>query len=218
MKAIVVSPHPDDETLGAGGTILKMISQGSEVCWLNITNMKQEYGYSAQAVRVRADEIQRVRQATGYTAFHDLGLKPTALEQYPREALVSAIKRVFDEERPELVFLPFPHDAHSDHGIVYASALACTKAFRAPYVKKVLCMDIISETNYASVPFRPDCYSDITPFIEKKIDIVSYYQSELQPSPFPRSKESILSQAVFHGAACYRKYAEAFQLVKEIIP
>lgn len=58
MKTIVVSPHPDDETLGAGGTILKLISQGAQVVWLNVTNMKQEYGYSLESIEKRTDEIE----------------------------------------------------------------------------------------------------------------------------------------------------------------
>lgn len=42
MKILVISPHPDDETLGACGTVMRLISQGAEAVWLNITNMKTE--------------------------------------------------------------------------------------------------------------------------------------------------------------------------------
>ena len=43
MKALVVSPHPDDETLGAGGTIRRLVTEGHQVAWLNITNLKEDY-------------------------------------------------------------------------------------------------------------------------------------------------------------------------------
>ena len=217
MSAIVVPPHPDDETLGAGGTILKLISQGESVVWLNVTNMKPEYGYSTQLVKKRAAEMDQVRKATGYSAFYDLGLQPAALERYTKTDIISKLKDVFDTIKPELVFLPFPQDAHSDHRIVYECALACTKAFRAPYVRKILCMDIISETNYAAAPFEANCYVDISPFVEKKLKIMELYQSELLAPPFPRSKEGLLAQARYRGSACYCEYAEAFQIVKEII-
>lgn len=217
MRAIVVSPHPDDETLGAGGTILKLISQGANVAWLNVTNMKTEYGYSAPAVKKRAGEMEQVMKTTGYSAFYDLGLQPAALERYAKLDIILKMKDIFDEVKPELVFLPFSQDAHSDHKIVYECAAACTKAFRAPYVRKILCMDIISETNYASVPFDANCYVDISPFMEKKLKIMEFYQSELLDPPFPRSEEGLLAQARYRGSACYCEYAEAFQIVKEII-
>jgi len=123
MRAIVISPHPDDETLGACGTILKMISQGANVIWLNITNMKPEYGYSEWTVKERAREIEQVSAATGYSAFYDLALQPAALEQYSKIDIISKIKAVFDKEKPELVFLPFSHDAHSDHKVVHDCAM-----------------------------------------------------------------------------------------------
>ena len=78
-------------------------------------------------------------------------------------------------------------------------------------------MDIISETNYAAAPFDANCYVDISPFVEKKLKIMEFYQSELLAPPFPRSKEGLLAQARYRGSACYCEYAEAFQIVKEII-
>lgn len=216
MKAVIISPHPDDETLGACGTAMKLISQGNEVVWLNVTNMKEEYGYSAQAVFRRSQEIQCVQRETGYHAFFDLGLRPAALEQYEKADIILRMKDVLEKIRPEIVFLPFSGDVHSDHRIVYDCAAACTKPFRAPYVRRIMCMDILSETNYASEPFPVNCYVDISAFIEKKLQIAAIYQSEFQESPFPRSKEAVLAQAQYRGSACFCKYAEAFQLVKEI--
>jgi len=49
-KIMVVSPHPDDETLGAGGTLLKLKSEGHKIYWLNFTNMAKEYGYDRSGI------------------------------------------------------------------------------------------------------------------------------------------------------------------------
>jgi LmbE family N-acetylglucosaminyl deacetylase len=217
MKLLVISPHPDDETLGACGTVMHLISRGVEAIWLNITNMRTEYGYPAPLVEKRAEEIQRVKEATGYSQFYDLGLKPAALETYEKGEMITSIKKVFDKEQPELVFLPSPHDAHSDHRVVYECAIPCTKTFRAPYVRKVFCMDIISETEYGDAPFSANCFVDISAYMERKIKISEIYGSEFLSSPFPRSKEKVRAQAQYRGAACCAEYAEAFQIVKEII-
>lgn len=179
--------------------------------------MKTEYGYSARRIEDRAEEIRQVKEATGYSRFYDLGLKPTALETYAKGEIIMPIKRVFDEVRPELIFLPFAHDAHLDHRMVYECAIACTKAFRAPYVRKVLCMDIISETDYGDAPFPANSFVDIGAYIENKIEISKIYRSEILSSPFPRSEETIRAQARYRGAACCVEYAEAFQIIKEVI-
>lgn len=217
MKLLVISPHPDDETLGACGTVMRLAAQGVEAMWLNVTNMKTDYGYSAQRVESRAEEIQQVKKATGYSKFYDLGLKPAALETYAKEEIIRRMKEVFDDVRPELVFLPSPYDVHSDHRTVYECAFACTKAFRAPYIRKVLCMEIVSETDYGDKPFPANCFVDVSAFIEKKLNICGIYQSEFLPPPFPRNREVIRAQARYRGAACCSEYAEAFQIVKEII-
>ena len=44
MKTLVVSPHLDDETLGAGGSLLKLKKMGNQIYWLNITDIKTAGG------------------------------------------------------------------------------------------------------------------------------------------------------------------------------
>ena len=59
-KILVVSPHADDEVLGAGGTILKHVQEGDKVYWINVTNAKEEYGYSKEEELQRRQEIEIV--------------------------------------------------------------------------------------------------------------------------------------------------------------
>ena len=42
MKIVVVSPHPDDESLGAGGLIAKHKKAGDQVFWINITDVEEK--------------------------------------------------------------------------------------------------------------------------------------------------------------------------------
>ena len=63
MNILVISPHPDDETLGCGGTLLKHTALGDQVYWLIITKMTQEVGYSEDRIRTRAEEIESVAKS-----------------------------------------------------------------------------------------------------------------------------------------------------------
>lgn len=68
-KLLVLSPHPDDETLGAGGTLLKYKAAGHGIFCLNFTDMKPEYGFSAQEVARRQGEIAEAGRLLGWDGF-----------------------------------------------------------------------------------------------------------------------------------------------------
>ena len=152
MNVLIVSPHPDDETLGAGGTLLKLKEKGHKIYWLNVTNMKTEYGYSAERVSERNKEIQKVKDAYRFDGFWNMEMEPAGMDKYEARVLVSHFKKVFEEVRPELLLIPYGYDVHSDHRIIFDTVYSCTKSFRAPYLKTVLSMEILSETDKGQLP------------------------------------------------------------------
>ncbi|MCR5399774.1 MAG: PIG-L family deacetylase [Lachnospiraceae bacterium] len=216
MNVMVVSPHPDDETLGAGGTLLKLKANGHKIYWLNVTNMTERYGYSKERADERAKEIQKVQSAYGFDGFYDLELEPTGMDKYETGELITKFKEVFEEVKPELLLIPYRYDVHSDHRVIYEAIYSCTKAFRAPYIKTVLCMEILSETDQVQPEngFVPNIFVDVTDYIDKKVDIMKIYKSEIDQAPFPRNEDAIRGLAAFRGATAYQKYSEAFYLVK----
>ncbi len=218
MTLMVISPHADDETLGAGGTILKYKEDGYKVVWLNIANIKEEYGYSKVEVKEKQKQIDLVREAYQINEFIDLELCPAAIHEYSQKELIGKISQCIYKNKPEVLLLPFSEDIHSDHKAVWQAAYACTKSFRYDFIKKVLSMEILSETNFAycNRGFLPNYYIDITKYLKKKIDIMKIYKSELGIHPFPRSIECIEALALLRGCEAGIKYAEAFQCIKTI--
>ncbi len=216
MNVLVISPHPDDETLGAGGTLLKLKEKGHKTHWLNVTNMKTEYGYTKERVTERNEEIKKVISSYSFDSFWNMELEPMGMDKYEIGSLVSQFKKVFEDVKPELLFIPYPYDIHSDHRIIFHTVYSCTKSFRAPYLKIVLRMEILSETDQAQMEhkFTPNVFIDISQYLEKKIDIMKIYKSEIDSPPFPRNEEAIKGLAAYRGATAYYKYSEAFYLIK----
>ena len=134
---------------------------------------------------------------------------------------VRKISKILKEIQPNFLYLPFENDIHSDHSIVFDAAASCTKSFRYPYVKKVMIYETISETEFSIRPdkeqFKPNLWIDISDYIDKKIEIMSLYESEIGKEPFPRSEQNIRSLAKFRGSTAGVLSAEAFILLKEII-
>lgn len=216
MRLLVISPHADDETLGAGGTLLKCRDKGFDIHWLNVTDVKQEYGFDEDREKTRQDEIASINKEYNFMSFHNLSLCPAKSDRYVFGELIEKFCKVIDYVKPDTLLLPHWNDIHSDHRVVFDVVTACTKSFRKPFIKNILCMEILSETNYAvkNDRFRPNCFVDISQYIDKKIEIMRRYNSELAPSPFPRSETNIRGLASYRGSSCYVNFAEAFQIIK----
>src|SRR5262245_14468068 len=149
VTVLVVAPHPDDESLGCGGTLLRHLAQGDVVHWLIVTNMSTASGFAADAVERRQVEITQVAQAYGFAGVDNLQLPPAQLDTLPKGELVRAIGAVIAKVAPQIVYVPFRGDAHSDHGIVFDAVAACTKWFRHPSIRRVLSYETLSETDSA---------------------------------------------------------------------
>lgn len=216
---IVVTPHPDDETLGCGGTLLKYKDLNYELYWLIITNMNENFPQERKIKRQQ--EIDLVAEKYQFDDVFQLNFPAAELDKVPLGNLVGKISEVFLQVKPQIVFTVYPGDIHSDHKIVFDATKACTKWFRYPFVEKVYLYETLSETDFSIDPdangFRPNVYINISEYLEKKIDIMKIYSSEISDFPFPRSEKAIRSLAYLRGAASGYEAAEAFMLLKERI-
>lgn len=218
MKTIVIAPHPDDEVLGVGGTLLRRKAEGAKIAWLIVTAISVESGWSAEKVRQRADETRRITELFGFDEVFALNFPTTQLDRIPMSNLVAGISDIFRSFEPEEVFAPHPSDVHTDHRIVFDAVASCTKWFRYPSVKRVLAYETLSETDFglgADQGFCPNVFVDIEPFLNDKLRAMDIYSSELGAFPFPRSHEAIRALATLRGAASGFMAAEAFELLRE---
>ena len=106
MKVMVVSPHPDDETLGAGGTLLRLKKEGHQIYWLNITDAKEKDGWSASFIKQRKEQIQRVCDFFEFDDTFNLKFPPAKLEMLEKSILIQKIGSCFQTVEPEWIILP----------------------------------------------------------------------------------------------------------------
>ncbi|MCM3079667.1 PIG-L deacetylase family protein [Brevibacillus invocatus] len=219
-NVLVVAPHPDDETLGCGGTLLKHIENGDKVNWLIVTTMFPKVDKDRERLQTRETEIKTVSNMYGFSSVHHLGFETTRLDNIPMSDLVGSIGKIINEVRPEIIYLPYRGDVHTDHKMVFDAAVSCTKWFRYNFVKRILAYETLSETDFGINPdnngFRPNVFVDISPFLNKKLDILRVFKSEMGDFPFPRSEQAVKSQSMLRGATAGCEAAEAFMLLKEI--
>lgn len=220
-KVLVIAPHPDDETLGCGGTLLYLNEKGYSLNWLIITSIKPNMGYTEETIQKRKNEIDNVSNQYQFRQTINLNIPSAEVEAIPQKQLVQSISKVFQDIKPNIVFLPFYNDVHTDHKKIAEAAISCCKWFRHPYIDNVLFYETISETNMninaALKKFEPNVYVNIVDYLNPKIEIMNIYQSEVAEFPFPRSKKAIESLAFLRGSECGAQAAEAFELLRAII-
>ena len=214
---LVVAVHPDDETLGCGGTLLKHKANGDKIHWLICTTLKKNNSY----FKKREIEISKVSKLFKFNSIHRLSFETAKVDQYGVSQLIEKISKVINKVKPNIIYLPFRDDVHTDHRKIFEASYSCTKSFRYPFIKKIFMMETLSETEFTpsikEYGFTPNTFVDISKYISKKIEIMKVYKSELKKHPFPRSEKNIRALATFRGSASRCKFAESFMLLKEIL-
>lgn len=219
-KVLVIACHPDDETLGCGGTLLRHRAHGDDIYWVILTNIDEQSGWAKGKVKARQNEIDHVADSYGFKKIFKLNFPTTQLDQLPKSELIKALSGALDEVKPSIVYLPNPNDVHSDHQAAFQVAYSSAKTFRQSSIKKILAYECLSETEFApplaDKLFIPNVFVDITEYFDMKAKIMHLYAGEIAPFPFPRSLENMEALAKFRGATVGVMRAEAFMLLKEI--
>jgi LmbE family N-acetylglucosaminyl deacetylase len=210
-KILVVSVHPDDETLGCGGTLFKHKSIGDEIYCIHVTNgnKKQE------------KVIQKIDAMYEFKESICLGFEEISLESISLSDIIEKLSSAIANIKPNYLYIPNRSDAHSDHRRVFEALTACTKSFRYPFIEKILMCEVISETDFSPAlnenAFVPNVFVDITKHFDEKTAVIKLFDSELLPAPFTRSLSAIEALSRYRGSQINVGYAEAFMLIKEIL-
>ena len=221
MNVLIISVHPDDETLGCGGTILRHVAEGDTVDWVVVT-AAHEPRWSRALIEQKAGEVSAVAAAYGMRQVTRLGFRTTELDREPQNTLIDGLRGAVEATRPETVYLVHGGDVHTDHFAVFTAAMSVLKPFymKKQGVRRVLCYETLSSTE-AAPPllhrvFVPTVYREITGYLERKVEIMSLYASEVHGDPLPRGASAIRALARYRGATIAVDAAEAFVLVREV--
>ncbi len=219
MNILAIAPHPDDETLGCGGTLLKHKEHGDKIYWVIVTCIGDSFKISEERKIKREKEIEVVSNLYNFEKVYKLNFPTTELDTVPMKNIVEKISECIIDSQCEILYIPNYSDVHSDHKLVSEASISCTKWFRYPTIKKVLAYETLSETEFgingSLNNFNPNIFINIEEYIEKKIEIMNIFESEVAYMPFPRSSEVINALSIYRGATSGYKNAEAFMLLRE---
>jgi N-acetylglucosamine malate deacetylase 1 len=220
MRILTVAAHPDDETLGAGGTMAWHAARGDRV-WVCVVadGVTSRHGRVAQ----QAECARRACDTLGVERLVLLGLPDQRLDTLSRLDIITPVEQLIEEFAPDVVLTHFPGDVNEDHRLVSRAVMVATRPVAGSPVRKVCAFEIPSSTDWAPpIPgsiFAPNLYVDISDTLEAKLTAMKAYShtfvSEVRPFPHPRSIEALTAYAQRHGAASGQLAAEPFMLLRE---
>lgn len=208
-KVLALAPHADDIEIGMGGSIARLVQNGYEVKIINlIIPCEDVYGKSSEtAKKIRLAESVRSAEIMG-VEMETLDLDPYTFG-YNRETtkLFDQIIRDFD---PGHVFMTWEHDSHQDHQALAKIVYGATRKNRC----SVYMYETMIPGGISTYAFRPQMFINISDQIEQKKQSIDAYKSVFGNNSIA---EAIIGRASFRGSQIGVKYAEAFEVVKEII-
>ena len=221
MRVLVIACHPDDETLGVGGTMIHHIQRGDEVRVCLLTDgVGSRHGQSD----LQKECAEKACATLGVSDVVFCNLPDQGLDGFPLLDVIRPIEGQIDDFAPQLVYTHFKEDANQDHGVAFRATIVACRPMEETPVERLLSYETASSTEwappFAGSVFSPNVFVDISDTLDRKIDAMRAYShtytSEIRPYPHPRSYEAIEINARSRGVAAGMKAAEAFMLVREL--
>ena len=216
-KLLVISPHPDDEVLGAGGLLVKAKKNGFKTKVLTLsTNFPEPITKERLEISLKESKKAHKILKVDKSVYFNIPTLTFSNQNIPN--LTSRISKEISNFKPDIVIIPFP-DRHQDHKIVFDLSMTVTRPKGvSKNIKIVACMEIPSATYYSAPSVEPNFYPnwniDISGTIKQKAKALTEYRSTLSKTESARSTKSIYSLASFRGSQVNLNYAESFYIVR----
>jgi N-acetylglucosamine malate deacetylase 1 len=217
-RVLVVAPHPDDESLGVGGTISKLVSQGHEVNVLIVSGHLPPI-YPREDYEVTLGEARKALKILGVSDSKFLEIPATMIGNIPTHELNNMIFDSVKNFEPHIVFCPYP-DRHLDHRIVFDSVMVAARPVGVGKNIEILAAyETLSETHWNAPHiepnFTPNWVIDITDHIENKVEALKCYKSQIYEFPAPRSIDAIKALSIFRGTQAGFSYGEGMHIIRK---
>lgn len=232
IRVLIVAAHPDDEVLGCGGTAARHAANGDEVHILIVaegaTSRTKKGDEWKDKDKGYAGELKALRAAAGKAACI-LGARPPELAGFSDNRLdtvafldvTQRIERTVTKVKPAVVYTHHGGDLNVDHRIVHQAVLTACRPLPGSTVRSVYTFEIVSSTEWASPidnTFRPTRFVDIADYLKTKLAALGAYEMEIRAFPHARSIANVSALASHRGAGAGLKAAEAFMVIREIVP
>ena len=214
MNVMAIGAHPDDIEFGCGGSLLKHKEIGDSITYVCMTDTESVDKVQKKTIRsleqlkketLCASKLLRVDNLE-YLPFRDLHV-PFSLES------ISGLEKLIKKYNIDIIYTHWAGDSNQDHIATFKTTMASAR-----YIKNVYCYEQIPIPRNTENGMRINLYNDITTTFSDKIKAAKCHESQ-----FKKYKEAgfdveknLTTLAEFRGIQADCKYAEAFQIIKQV--
>jgi LmbE family N-acetylglucosaminyl deacetylase len=217
---LAIVAHPDDEVLGAGGTLARHAARGDQVHLLFLADGTGARGGGEGASARRAQAARTAASALGAGEPSFLQFPDNRLDRIDLLDIVQAIEPRIRKIAPGTIYTHHAGDLNIDHVLCCRAVLIACRPLSDSSVRRIYGMEIPSSTEWNSPggtgAFVPRRFVDISATAVAKRRALEAYVEEMRPFPHPRSFEAIEALAAWRGASAGLNAAEAFTVIREI--
>jgi N-acetylglucosamine malate deacetylase 1 len=211
-RVVVLAPHMDDETIGCGGTLARHARAGATTTVVFLTDGRHGgaprlKSLQGEALRAEQGKLIATRKAEAHEALRRLGVHSMSFLDIEDGTLAqdsgvaSRLRVILEQQRPELVYVPYFLEQHPDH---FAASTILLEATRGG-AQRIQCLGYEVWT-----PLFPNCFVKIDEVVEQKRQALAEYRSQLEQTDYMHSGLGLNAyrSAAFHSN--YGRFAEAF--------
>lgn len=180
--ALIFAPHPDDESVGCGGSIVKHVRAGSRIKVIFFTDGEKgdfEGRFGGEYVKIRRKSAEKAMEILGVKDYEFLGYGDRDLH-LKEERVMGRLLDTVEEFSPALIYAPSPYEAHPDHR---TASKAAVKIFKKTGIT-VLLYEIL-------MALFPNVLVDITSEIKKKKMAIESYYTEIYYNDYVSKAEGL---------------------------
>lgn len=227
-KILVVVAHPDDEILGLGATMHKLINNYE--CCVKVLILgegltsrldKRDSSKLSKELNIHKSNIIDAGKVIGYDSFGIYDLPDNRFDTVPLLDIIKIVeneKKIFD---PEIIFTHHGGDVNIDHQITFQAVMTSCRPTSSEKVNTIITFETPSGTEWIASTdprkFIPNLFIEISEEdLRAKIKGMESYSFEKRKYPHPRSPESLTTLAKYRGNSVGFHLAEAFSIVRII--
>lgn len=210
-RIMAIVAHPDDEVLGCGGTLARLADEGHDVTVVYATGGETSSGHKRLGESGAACEILGLN-----TPIH-LGYEDQKLGMVPFIDLNKAIKDVVYQHRPNIVYTHTGMDLNVDHRRIHEAVMVACRPVRDCSVTELYTFQGSPWDFGEFGEWRANTYVMIQPYMDKKMEAMSAYSTEIKEPPHPQALESMRYTYLANGVSFCLNEVEEFKQVFRLV-